>query len=97
MVKIFLHNFQLDVIRVHIYIYRYEGKYWNLCGDWNWWIVTYPPDEVIWPLNNRGLGPFSRKSRNFTGHFRASQFPLYFKNGEDLSRETSQLFFFLLP
>ena len=42
-------------------------------------------------------GPVSRKSRNFTGHFRVSQFPLYLKNGEDLSRQTSQLFFFLLP
>ena len=42
-------------------------------------------------------GPVSRKSRNFTGHFRVSQFPLYLKNGEDLSRQTLQLFFFLLP
>ena len=41
-------------------------------------------------------GPVSRKSRNFTGHFRMSQFPLYLKNGEDLRRQTSQLFFFLL-
>ena len=30
------------------------------------------------------LGPVSQKSRNFTGHFRVSQFPLYLKNGEDL-------------
>ena len=42
-------------------------------------------------------GPVSRKSRNFTGHFRVSQFPLYLKNGEDLSRQTSQSLFFLLP
>ena len=48
--------------------------------------------------NNSDLGPVSRKSRNFTGHFRVSQFPLYLKNGEDLIRQlTSQLFFFLLP
>ena len=45
----------------------------------------------------RGLGPVSRKSRNFTGHFRVSQFPLYLKNGKDLSHQTSQSFFFLLP
>ena len=41
--------------------------------------------------------PVSRKSRNFTGHFRVSQFPLYLKNGKDLSHQTSQSFFFLLP
>ena len=40
------------------------------------------------------LGPVSRKSRNFTGHFRVSQFPLYFKNGEDLSHQTPQTCFF---
>ena len=27
------------------------------------WIVTYPLDSVIQLLNNRGLGPVSRKSR----------------------------------
>ena len=36
------------------------------------------------------LGPVSRKSRNFSGHFRVPQFLLYLKNGEDLSRQTSQ-------
>ena len=41
------------------------------------------------------MGPVSRKSRNLTGHFRVWQFPLYLKNREDLSRNTSQLF--LLP
>ena len=40
------------------------------------------------------LGTVSRKSRNFTGHFRVSQFPLYLKNGEDLSRQTSQTSFY---
>ena len=39
----------------------------------------------------------SRKSRDFTGHFRGSQFPLYLKNGVDLSRQTSQSVCFLLP
>ena len=29
--------------------------------------------------------------------FRVSQFPLYLKNGDDLSRQTSQLVFLLLP
>ena len=38
----------------------------------------------------RVQGPVSRRSRNFTGHFRVSQFPLYLKNGEDLSDQTSQ-------
>ena len=42
-------------------------------------------------LRNGPQGPVSRKSRNFTGHFRMSQFPLYLKNGEDLSRQTSHL------
>ena len=41
-------------------------------------------------------GPVSRKSRNFSGHFRVSQFPLYLKNGKDLSRQTLQLFFFFV-
>ena len=45
----------------------------------------------------RSQGPVSRKSRNLTGHFRVSQFPLNLKNGEDLRCQTSQLFFFLLP
>ena len=44
-----------------------------------------------------GLRPVSRKSLNFTGHFRVSQFPLYLKNGEDLSHQTSQSVCFLLP
>ena len=42
-------------------------------------------------------GPVSRKSQNFRAHFRVSQFPLYLKNGEDLNRQTSQTFCFLLP
>ena len=29
--------------------------------------------------------PVSRKSRNFTGHFRVSQFPLYLKNRENFT------------
>ena len=41
-------------------------------------------------------GPVSRKSRNFTGHFRMSQFPLYLNNGENLSRQTSKSFFSFL-
>ena len=41
--------------------------------------------------------PVSRKSRNFTGRLRVSPFPLYLKNGKDLSLQTSQSFFFLLP
>ena len=43
----------------------------------------------------KDLGPVSQKSRNFTGYLRVSQFGLYLKNGEDLSRQTSQSFFFL--
>ena len=61
------------------------------------------PSESDWDRSKlsrwttRGQGPVSRKSRNFTGHFRVSQFRLYLKNGEDLSRQTSQSFFFLSP
>ena len=51
--------------------------------------VTLPKQEKI-------EGPVSQKSRNFTGHFRVSQFPLYLKNREDLSHQTPQSFFFLL-
>ena len=43
------------------------------------------------------LGPVSRKSRNFPGHFWVSQLPLYLKKGADLSRQTSMSFCFLLP
>ena len=55
-----------------------------------------------------GLGPVSRKSRNFTGHFWVSQFLVYLivSRGDPLltmcisrteSRQTSHLFFFLFP
>ena len=61
-------------------------------GKWFQHIVN------IWFNNvSRDLGPVSRKSRNFTVHFRVWQFPLYLKNGEGLSRQTSQSFCFLLP
>ena len=43
---------------------------------------------------SRHQGPVSRKSRSFSRHFRVSQFLLYLKNGEDLSRQTSQTYFF---
>ena len=43
----------------------------------------------------RTLGPVSRKSRNFSGVFRVTQFSLYLHN-EGVSRhETLQLFLFL--
>ena len=44
-----------------------------------------------------GKEPVSRRSRNFTGHFRVAQFPLYLKNGEDLSSQIPMSFFSLLP
>ena len=62
----------------------------NQCGS-----GSIPRVGVIYGFSPQG--PVSRKSRNFTGHIRVSQFPLYFKKGEDLSRQNSQLFFFLLP
>ena len=40
--------------------------------------------------------PFLESSETLRAILRVSQFPLYLKNGEDLSRQTSQLFFFLL-
>ena len=43
---------------------------------------------------NGPLERVSRKSRNFTGHFRELQFLLYLMNREDISRQTSQSFFF---
>ena len=42
-------------------------------------------------------GPVSQNSQNFREHFRVSQLPLYLKNGEDLNRQTSRTFCFLLP
>ena len=44
------------------------------------------PRSLYWSSTPTRAGPVSRKSRNFTGHFRVSQFPLYLKNGEDSSR-----------
>ena len=38
------------------------------------------------------LWPVSQESRNFTGHFRVSQFPLYFKNGEVESSNSTDVF-----
>jgi len=53
-----------------------------------------------WPLSTDSLshlGPISRKSRNFSGVFRVTQFSLYLQN-EGVSRhETLQLFLFLFP
>ena len=43
---------------------------------------------------NDHQGPVSRKSRNFTSHFLVSQFLLYLKNGEDVSRQTLRTCFF---
>ena len=44
-----------------------------------------------------GLGPVSRKSRNFSGTFRVTYFSLYLQN-EGVSRhEPLQLFLFLFP
>ena len=42
------------------------------------------------------LGARFPKVPKILGSFRVSQFPLYLKNGEDLSRQTSQSFCFLL-
>ena len=41
-------------------------------------------------------GPGSRKSRNFSGLFRMSQFPLYLNNTEVVSHQTSQSPWFFL-
>ena len=41
------------------------------------------------------LGAVSRKSRNFTGHFRVSQFPLYLKNEEGKSSNFTVIFLFV--
>ena len=59
--------------------------------------VSREPSILLPAYWDSHLGPVSRKSRNLTGHFWVSEFPLYLKNGEDLSRQTSQSFFFSLP
>ena len=43
----------------------------------------------------KALGPVSRKSRNFSGAFRVTQFFLYLQNGGVSRHETLQLFLFL--
>ena len=43
------------------------------------------------------LGPVSRKSRNFSGVNRVTQFSLYLQNEGVLRHETLQLFLFLFP
>ena len=42
-------------------------------------------------------GPVSRKSRNFSGVFRVTQFSLYLQNKGVSRHETLQLFLFLFP
>ena len=42
-------------------------------------------------------GPVSRRSRNFSGLFRVTQFSLYFQNKGVSRHETLQLFLFLFP
>ena len=39
---------------------------------------------------NSGQSPVSQKSRNFSGLFRVPQFPLYLRNAEVVSHQTSQ-------
>ena len=41
-------------------------------------------------------GPVSQKSRNFSGLFRVPQFPLYLRNAEVLSHQTSKFSYFFL-
>ena len=54
-------------------------------------------DSAIYPLKNWGQGPVSRKSRNFSGTSRLTQFSLYLQN-EGVSRhKTLQLLLFLFP
>ena len=54
-------------------------------------IATY---LAIWlanlPLSIRVQEPVSQKSRNFAALFRVPQFPLYLRNAEVLSNQTSQ-------
>ena len=81
--------------------YGLQQCYLQMLRTLHWFIakrITYGrrPLIIAFCYAYHGLGPVSRKSRNFTGHFRMSQFPLYLKNREDLRRQTSQLFFFLL-
>ena len=61
----------------------------TICGV-AWPKMTHPLRELHERVTQSLQGPVSRKSRNSTGHFRVTQFPLYLKNGEDLSRQTSQ-------
>ena len=56
---------------------KYQGLWQYTISDW-----------LQLMLQSESTGPVSRKSRSFTDYFRVSQFPLYPKNGEDLSRQT---------
>ena len=67
-----------------------EVNYFTVtCFETSFWV-----DYGLIKLGVGDLGPISRKSRNFTGHLRVIHFPRYLKNGEDLSRQTSQTCFF---
>ena len=77
---------------------------WQVLAKWGWLLDNtgtpqYSPIPSFFHLSQASvhLGPVSRKSRYFSGHFRVSQFPLYLINGEDLSRQTSQSVCFLIP
>ena len=61
--------------------------------------LQHDEGNKVSPLSRslKDLGPVSRKSRNFSGVFRVTQFSLYLQN-EGVSRhETLQLFLFLFP
>ena len=46
-------------------------------------VVRVRKEQVYSSYGHLCARDVSRKSRNFTGYFRVSQFPLYLKNGED--------------
>ena len=58
-------------------------------------VVIFPVD--LWSLNiDSYQGPISHKSRNFSGLSRVPQVPLYLRNAEVLSHQSSQSSWFFL-
>ena len=51
---------KLTVVRVWIFACTRGNTYKSVCTDWNCWIVTYPLNKVIRPLNNWGQIAVSR-------------------------------------
>ena len=57
---------------------------------------SFAVQQFTFAGGNADQAPVSQKTRNFSGLFRIPQFPLYLRNAEVLSHQTSQSSLFFL-